>query len=269
MMTDRITVKVPLTPIVLERMGQLSDLKVNSPNTETTENWKFNYLSWTCHGYEKFKNKDSGLLTIERKNNSSDDGFDLIIHQKTVNTDGIVNVVDAIISCNNDTLSTPLHWEMKSRFTDVHGKIRPELTLIRKAYIEGDVIHFNSNKCKSTKKIKNRISSDWCLFDAVQRLPFENFPEIKFDTFEALYRFKPNQTLRFRDDFKQTIKGNIELKCFTQIGEGVLPYEFWVDENHKPLIVITFSRVYILKDKANQIISKVIDDFRQGRIAYE
>ena len=268
-MSNIITVKVPLMPIVLERIGVLGDLKVDNPKTEPTENWKHNYLSWTCHCYEKYKNKDSGLLTIERKNNPSDDGFDLIIHQKTVNTGGIVNIVDATISCNNDTLSTPLHWVMKSRFTDIHGKIRPELTLISKANIEGDVIHLDSNNSKSTKIIKNKISSDWCLFDAVQRLPFENFPEKKFDTFEALHRFKPNQTLRFRDDFKQTIKGNIDLQCFSQIGEGVLPYEFWVDKNHKPLIVITFSRAYILNDNADQLISKVIDDFRQGRIAYE
>lgn len=42
------------------------------------------------------------------------------------------------------------------------------------------------------------------------------------------------------------------LHCFVQLGQGVLPCEYWLDPGHRLLAVISMNKAYILDDKAEK-----------------
>ena len=48
----------------------------------------------------------------------------------------------------------------------------------------------------------------------------------------------------------------ISLQRFEQIGHGILPYEYWLDKNHRLVIAVTGPRAYILDDNAGEKFEK-------------
>ena len=36
------------------------------------------------------------------------------------------------------------------------------------------------------------------------------------------------------------------IKCFAQFGTGILPYEYWLDNRHRLLAVISMNKAYVL-----------------------
>ena len=93
----------------------------------------------------------------------------------------------------------------------------------------------------------NPITADWCLFEAVQRLPFESTTPLVVDILEGLSVHKYNQRLSYRGLYT---RANNSLQWFHQIGHGVLPYEYWLDNHHRLQMVTTGARTYILSDDA-------------------
>jgi hypothetical protein len=54
------------------------------------------------------------------------------------------------------------------------------------------------------------------------------------------------------------------LHCFVQTGSGILPYEYWLDNRHRLLAVISMNKAYILDDKAEQIIEREVKEARES-----
>ena len=197
------------------------------------------YRIWTCHGYRESGNQNVGFVRIKRIG-ESDKTFALNVYQEVAQTDGITNIIDATIKCRNNQLALPIQWKVSSRFTGADGKHISELS--------------SSNNGAATTGV-DKMTGDWCLFEAVQRLKISKETVLGFDMLEGLSLLKKGQRLSYRG-LSQTKIGDkdIPLHCFVQLGSGVLPCEYWLDENHRLLIVTSMNKAYILDDKAEKAI---------------
>jgi len=111
--------------------------------------------------------------------------------------------------------------------------------------------------------VSARTTADWCLFEALQRWPFRRGESPAFDVLEGLSVHRPGHRVTYRGP--ETIERNgkpLKLHRFSQLGQGMLPYEYWLDDDRRLLLAVTLSRVYILDPQAE---SKVRWRRRSGR----
>ena len=52
---------------------------------------------------------------------------------------------------------------------------------------------------------------------------------------------------------------------FHQIGYGVLPYEYWLDDRHRLLAVATHARAYLLDDGAEEPVRDRFEEIKQRK----
>jgi hypothetical protein len=111
----------------------------------------------------------------------------------------------------------------------------------------------------------NSITGDWCLFEAVQRLPFDQQLSLSFDLLEGMSLKKSKHRLSYYG--VQSININtkdVSLHRFIQFGSGILPTDYWLDSSHRLLIVTSMNKAYILDDQAENIFEQNVERARQS-----
>ncbi len=221
-----------LTPTLLRELGAVDRFPSTPADFRPDGNWTHNYRIWTCHGYRESGNENAGTLRITRRADSAKT-FYLNVRQEIDQTDELTNAVDVTIKCRTDRLASPEQWKLSSRFFRADQKDIPELSTTESGRISGRA---------------GRATGDWCLFEAVQRLPFDKRISLSFDLLEGMSLSKPGHHLSYRGTFpmKTSGKKSIPLHCFSQIGNGILPGEYWLDERHRLLAVISMNKAYVL-----------------------
>ena len=249
--TKRTIVASPLTPTLLNELSALRDFPPSSENFKPNGNWVNTYRIWTCHGYRESGNENIGYLRIKRLIDS-DSSIVLKVHQEVLQADALVNIVEATIECWNNQLASPIQWRVSSRFIDSDSK---------------PISKLSSNETGSASAGLNGSSCDWCLFEAVQRLEFNRQTSLNFDMLEGLSLLKKDQHLSYRGFYPTKIGAeNMPLHCFVQLGSGILPCEYWLDDHHKLLLVTSMNKAYIFDEQAENITRQVI---QQERKSYE
>jgi hypothetical protein len=244
----RTIVGSPITPSMLVELDAITKLSPTPKNFNPAGNWVHFYRIWTCHGYRESGNENVGFLRIERVD-SSGETFVINVHQEVVQTDAIIHIIDGTIKCRNNQLASPVQWKLKSEFIGADSKHVSEL--------------LSSNNGKIAEGVE-RTTSDFCLFEAVQRLAYEKENSVSFDMLEGMSLKKSDHRLSYRGVTPLKIDGvDIPLHCFVQIGSGILPYEYWLDSRHRLLAVTSMNKAYILDEKAEQIIKQEIQKARE------
>ena len=246
---QRTIVGSPLTPILLKELDALNNLPFTPEDFKPAGNWVSTYWIWTCHGYRESGNENVGFLRIERTADS-EKTFALNVHQEVVQTDAITHIIDGTIKCRNNQLASSAEWKLQSRFISTDGKHISEL--------------LSSDNGKSAKGAE-RTTSDFCLFEAVQRLTYNKNISVSFDLLEGMSLKKFDHHLSYRGVTPLKMDGrDISLHCFVQIGSGILPYEYWLDNRHRLLAVTSMNKAYILDEKAEQIIKQETEKARKS-----
>ncbi len=247
--SKRSIVGSPLTPTLLDELGALRDFPPSSEDFSPDGNWINTYRIWTCHGYRESGNENVGFLRITRIGDS-DKTFTLNVHQEVAQTDGITNIIDSTIMCRNNQLASPIQWKVSSRFRAANGK---------------HISQLSSNDNGIAAKGLNKSTCDWCLFEAVQRLKISKETVLAFDMLEGLGLLKKDQHLYYRGLFPTKIGSeNIPLHCFVQLGNGILPCEYWLDNHHRLLLVTSMNKAYIFDEKADIITRQAIEKERKS-----
>ncbi len=245
----RTIVGSPITPSMLVELDAITKHSPAPGDFSPAGNWMHSYRIWTCHGYRESGNENVGFLRIERIGNSGET-FVLNVHQEVVQTDAIIHIIDGKIKCRNNKLASPVEWRLKSRFTGPDGKHVSEL--------------LSSNNGKAAEEAE-RTTSDFCLFEAVQRLAYDKESSMSFDLLEGMSLKKSDHRLSYRGVTPLKVDGmDIPLHCFVQLGSGILPYEYWLDSRHRLLAVTSMNKAYILDEKAEQIIKSEVKKARES-----
>ncbi len=248
---QRTIVGSPLTPTLLDELGALSNFPPSSEDFKPDGNWVNTYRIWTCHGYRESGNDNVGFLRI-RCLIDSHRSLTLKVHQEILQTDALVNIAEATIECRNNQLATPIAWHLENRFIDADNKTIKQLSYKDAGQITDGI---------------DRTTCDWCLFKAVQRLKISKETVLAFDMLEGLGLLKKDQRLSYRGLYPTKIGDkNIPLRCFVQLGNGILPCEYWLDDHHRLLVVTSMNKAYILDEQAEKITRQMVEE---GQKSYE
>lgn len=143
----------------------------------------------------------------------------------------------ATLSCAADRLATPRRWTLQSDTTE-KGEPLPGISVTETGTLENGTL-VRRGQMVHKMILPRPLTSDWSLMEAVQRLPFGDFPRLAFDMLEDLDLHKPEHTLRPVAPVTVEIGEHpMRLHAFRQIGRGILPVHYWLDEQHRLLAVI-------------------------------
>ena len=243
----RETVKVPLEPTIISKMGALEGTELPGGDFDPKGNWTHNYRIWTCYGV-MMPEQNHGTISISKS--AGGEQTNLKINQ-VVHLDpkvrGLKHHIEADVVCKNDVLSAPVSWTLASSFTGgpAYEKV-PEIDYAEKAKVNGKNVDVTISGERFGRELSSKFTADWCLFEAVQRLKFGMKGVLEFDFLEGLTVFKPGQKLSYRDQLPVIWNDRPALlHRFEQLGTGVWPYEYWLDQQHRLVMVVTGPRAYI------------------------
>jgi hypothetical protein len=111
-----------------------------------------------------------------------------------------------------------------------------------------------------TLKVPSPFTSNWSLFEAVQRLPGKETSPIQFALLEDLDLLKEGQRLTFRGETTLTLNGKtIPLQEYQQIGDGILPFHYNLDEQRRLIVALSGQRAYLWNPKAQEQLAEIQD----------
>ncbi len=245
---SKTSLKVPLDPNILDELGYYTGPPTLPEWFDPCDSWKQTYSYFTNDGYiDAGESHIEGTLVVNRTIPDANLGFQLKIDQNVTDDEGVTNTFSATINCLLNTFASPNDWSFSSDFS----RMSSTTAISETAVIDGNIIDVNRDGTSLTWPGPNdsNYSADWCMLEAVQRLPFSyDVNGTTFTTFDNLSVRKENQVLYYYGPETWDIDGNnVTLYKFVQIGDGLEPYEYYLDSDHRLNIVITMSRAYILQ----------------------
>lgn len=199
----------------------------------------------------------AGRLQIRRKS-ISNDGFVLEMdYEKTL--PGHIQHVTAEMHCRRSELSTPTRWNFNSEIRRREGGILPHTKLKKSATAEDGRITIADTDHEEHIALESEWTVNWALFDAVQRLPRKKRDPIKFAMLDHFDQFKGNQRISYREKIDITLGGRTtKLHRFDHLGEGIVPWVYWVDDRGRLLFAVSGLEAYILETQASVQTDEVI-----------
>ena len=248
---DRTIVGSPLIPQMihdLDALGTLSPMDVPPAGA-----WTDTFRIWACHGYRESGNENVGFLKLQRTPAQSDGVFTLNVLQKIQNDAGIAHWLDAQIQCRTDRVATPIKWRLKSTFHDPAGRTVHELGTEQTGRVRDRTIETQTRGKTRTIKAARPVTGDWCLLEAVQRMPCEETDPVRMDVLKEMDLLQTDHRIAYIGLESVVRQGaDMPLYRFHQWGRGMLPYDYWLDQNHRLQVFVTLSIAYIRDDNAEE-----------------
>jgi hypothetical protein len=239
----------PLTPAELARLGVFGKFSPAPRAYNRSGGWAQTYRIVNSHGYVESGNTNRGYLRVERIPSEARGSFRLAVEQKVLQADGSVHAQAAEIRCAANAVATLIEWTLASRFLDLSGSEITELTLDEQGRLPDYDGGPAGKEPKRAGAPPSLVTADWCLFEAVQRLPFDSRAARRFDLIEGLSVARRAQRIAYRGK-GDIVDGLGATHWFQQTGSGMLPYDYWLDGQHRLVLAVTFSRAYILDESA-------------------
>jgi hypothetical protein len=222
----------PLTPSILIRLGVIKPEALSeSFKKYPPENQMSKFIIWTTDGYINKKNRILGELKLSNDDVDSEK-FQLNVEQIYYNAGNVKHQITVSMRCLNNPIASPVFWEMECRFDG-----GDHINFSETVSVNDDKLNISINNKSFEKKVSPNFTSDWSLFSAITQFPFTNSKKHEFDLLEGLKRFRKNHRLIY--------KGKSTLHHFQQTGAGILPYDYWLNDERQLMMVITGNRAYI------------------------
>jgi hypothetical protein len=261
----RMIVGSPLTPKMLKDLGAIEEFPPSQENFDPHGSFTNTYRIWTCHGFRETGNQNVGFIRVKRTHSESKYTFGLEIYQEVVEADGMLNVIEVNMICLNNPLSSPIKWFLFSRFLDPDGKIVNELGTKEEGEVRENIITVRIGQRTFERKVAGQFTSDWCLFEAVQRMKFDKETTLSFNMLEGLSLLKQGQQLSYCGAYPMNLsRKNGSLHRCDQLGDGILPYEYWLDNNHRLVAAVSMNKAYILDERAEKTIRQRVEQVRKS-----
>lgn len=247
---------VPLSPEFLGRIGAMPKAPEAPAGFEPDGAWTHSYRIFTCHGHVDSGNEDVGWLKLARAP-LPDGFFTLRISQRIVHTGGAVETLDAEVRCHKDAVGSLAEWKLESRIGGWDGEDLPELANKEQGRVAGGTVEIVRGGKTSRREAAGVLTSDFTLFEAVQRLPFQKARPLAFDLLEGLSIHRTSHRLSYDGP------AGSRLHRFHQIGQGLGPYEYWLDNRHLLRLAASHARAYILDERAEEVVRRRIESERE------
>lgn len=209
--------------------------------------WKQVYL---MHLGNDGQGSAPGFLEIRREVSGA--GLTLFVEMQVLHMTGGLQQTTAKITCANDPLCSPKSWQLESVLADPTGRPLENTRMVSRATVKAGAVEAEFGKHQRTIKLPGPFTSNWSLFDAVHHLRGKDTAPLRFALLEDLDLLKPNHRLSFAETatVKAAVGRELKLTGYEQIGEGVLPFHYWLDEQRRLLLVLSGPRAYVYDPEA-------------------
>ena len=268
---NKVTYLNPETILVNRGVSQQMDKEVFN----SSGGWKLPFRLWTAIGAGQADNNGSstlGYLLIEKTIKKEFPGkFTLDVRQKILQQGGRppfkddFHYTEANVICNDDDLATPLTWEVN------HSIWRANTKLDFCSFTEKGELVVNSDSISVRISVNNlqhpdlrfspgtELTSDMTLIASLPKMLIEKGNKLSkhFVMLEKLRMRKDNHLL-FRnasDDYVSIYFGT--LHKIEHRGDGILPFDYWLDDNGCPLFICTLHNAFIYDLKAEEKVEQI------------
>ena len=250
-------------PLTLEFLEQLGVFKGFPPPTgpfDPDGAWSNTYRLWMVQQYNS-----AGMLTLRRQP-QGDRGVRLTVDQTILQWSGHVRFLEADLFCAADALSTPEKWSIEARCLGPDKRVFDSTVLSEKGELKGGVREVWFGKQSRQSKVPTPITSNWSLLDAVQRLDGKATRPLAFAMLDEMDLLKADQELSWRGEKVMNFGGRkVTLTGYHQIGRGVLPWQYWVNEQGRLLFAFSGVRAWIYDPAAAKALEGKIKYVRARR----
>jgi len=247
----------PVTPAALREYGELTRVRRPKGKFDPTGNWEHAYRMWVAgRPWQTYR----GFMKLAR---TKEDGGGVRLNVSQTVVQGhqcAIHECEASITCSDDALATPLGWQVSAGLRELKGEDQSRYAGLRhSAEIECGKMAIHRGRRKTVRDVPKTYTANWCLFEAVQRLPTDASAHIEFTLFDELDKWKADHRLTLRG--KTAIpfgKEEVPVHCFVQVGRGTLPREYFVDEQRRLLLVICGLEAYILDSQVDARHERIV-----------
>ncbi len=153
--------------------------------------------------------------------------------------------VSARLVAAADALTTPRSWELDAQILGAQRQPVADTQVSETGEVANGVIRLRGTRQRLIPE-PEAWTSNWSLFDAVQRRPIDRAEPLAFTMLEELSLPKPDQRLAYREATELELGGRlVRLHCFEQTGVGILPYQYWLDDQHRLLVAVGGLRAFV------------------------
>ncbi len=240
----------PLSPQVLAELGALEGLAPPAEPLDPTGAWEQSFRLWAVTSGKARANV--GFVHIRREPAADGRTVRFFVEKALALFAGPAYRTSAEIECSADALATLRRWRVQAEVLPAEGQGEP-LRVCETAELSAGCLRATRNGLTTVLAVPEPATCDWVLFDVVQRLPGQATKPLRFAMLEELDMLKPEQRLAFRGTGQITL-GERTVRClrYEQIGRGILPYQYWVDEGHRLLLAFSHTRAYINDPKVRE-----------------
>lgn len=212
--------------------------------------WKHTYALWITGPQAETPAERRGRLTISRTPVDSTTARLNVTREAVLYGTETAHYSDHYacdMLCRTDRLATPVSWRVRSETRATGRPLNPWVVYERSGSFDLATLSWESPR-RRTRRVSGPCTTNWSLLDAVQRLPLRREPALAFDLLEEAELLKTGHALCFGDtqwlDFggaRTTVHG------FEQVGSGIYPQHYWLDEHRRLTVFTDGFRAFILE----------------------
>lgn len=261
-----------LTPEKLKEYGVLES-EVHQGEFDPNGNWE---LSWRVWLLKRSKNdiNHRGYISIKKECTEDENKFNLHIEQKILQVKHHTDyATKAFIQCEKDIFSTPDSWNLsRSFYNHAYGEEINSLSKNESGEIKAGVLKTKLLGNENTFCFDEYVTSNWSLIEAIMRCS-DKLENSKFTLLDELDKIKQDQTIKFMGSMKIAFgNSSISVKRYDQIGKGLLPWSYYIDEFGRLVLAISGLLAYVLDSRAKDIhigITSAISKKEKPEDAYQ
>lgn len=158
---------------------------------------------------------------------------------------GSIDRVEAELICTSDRFATLRSWRRRVLCLAPDGAPVGGMDMRESGRVTKGVLIRRTAR-ERTRRVSLPLTCNWAIFEALQRLPAETKEALRFAMLEELEFLRPNQCLRRGEPLEVETGGHsVRWLRFEQFGEGVLPWTYCLDEQHRVVAAFTVMRAYV------------------------
>jgi hypothetical protein len=217
--------------------------------------WEHTYVVYPIYAHldvtgSAWSEKQKGVLGLNRRPSRGGKEVTLEVVSEVTFLDWVptrTQRTTANITCSADALATPSSWELESvALAAEDGSPVPLSEMRESGALNNRTVELTFEGGRRTFGVADHVTSNWSLFDALQRLARDAAPDVEFDMLEDLRLRREKQSLAPVDEtVVETAAGPLHLYGFRQLGAGISPTHYWLDEQGRLLLVLGKMRAYI------------------------
>jgi len=253
--------------------ARLLNFRIPADAFDPNGDWELKYGVYTFTALRQgpTPGKLVGRMKLARKRVNDDEAELSLDYEK--DGPGTIQKVAGTIRCGTDALSTPSHWEYSAEVVDSNGKPYENSKISKRGEASDGRIEIADDHRVRRLAINGPFTINWAVWDAVMRMPHETAEPLRFTMLDHFDQLKYRQTLAFRESgvvtlgqrrireesWKTLEKGRIRqtqwattggrdvtLHGFEQLGEGIVPWVYWTDDQGRLLFIVSGLEVYVL-----------------------